>query len=75
MASDLRLAAQSDPVEIAWHAFDGAALALHAMYRAADESEADPANSAHHRMRKAHEVANLWDAWRALYLSEGRQSR
>ncbi len=60
----IRVVASNDPVDIAWTAFDAAALKLHRMY----SNPASGASSSAERMAKAQEVVRLWDEWRKLFL-------
>ena len=66
----IRLAVENSPTDVAWRAFDKAALALHQRY-AADACRSSgmspPERTA--RMRAAQEVVRLWDEWRALFLA------
>jgi hypothetical protein len=66
----IRLAAATSPVDLAWAAFDAAALRLNHLYRLVDLTTDTPADRAQ-RMKLAGETARLWDEWRKLFLSDG----
>jgi len=65
----IRLAAATPPVDLAWSAFDAAALRLNLVYRTVDLRTDTPADRAQ-RMTLAIETARLWDEWRKLFLGE-----
>ncbi|KQO13256.1 hypothetical protein [Sphingomonas sp. Leaf242] len=65
----IRLATTTSPVDLAWAAFDAAALRFHYMYRHIDLTTDTPADSAA-RQRLAGETARLWDEWRKLFLGD-----
>ncbi|MGA1800216.1 hypothetical protein VH567_15705 [Sphingomonas sp. 4RDLI-65] len=65
----IRLAATTPPVDLAWAAFDAAALRFQHMYRHIDLATDTPADSAV-RQRLAGETARLWDEWRKLFLGD-----
>lgn len=62
----IRLAATSSPVEIAWAAFDAAALRLNHIY-AEIASGRDVASDAKARFELALEVVRLWVVFRDLF--------
>jgi hypothetical protein len=65
----IHVVASNDPVDVAWAAFDRAAIRFHRMYARADimhDGEADRAE----RMKAAQEVATLWDEWRKLFIGD-----
>ena len=68
----IRLAAATSPVDLAWAAFDAAALRFHYMYRHVDLTTDTPADSAV-RQRLAGETARLWNEWRELFLSDASE--
>lgn len=65
----IRLAARNTPVDAAWAAFDEAAIGLSRLYRMADATT-ETAAAREDRMKRCAEVVRLWDAWRALFLSD-----
>lgn len=65
----ITLATTTSPIDAAWAAFDAAAIAMHRMYRNADQATDTPDARAM-RMAKAEEVLRLWNAWRALFLAD-----
>jgi len=65
----IRLAAATSSVDLAWAAFDAAALRLNYLYRLVDLTTDTPADRAQ-RMKLAGETARLWDEWRKLFLGE-----
>jgi hypothetical protein len=65
----IRLAAATPAVDLAWAAFDSAALRLNHLYRICDLTTDTPADRAD-RMKLAAETAHLWDEWRNLFLSD-----
>lgn len=65
----IRLAADNSPVEVAWAAFDAAAIRFHRMYATRDPMH-DSAEHRAERMALAQDVAKLWDEWRALFLGD-----
>ena len=65
----IHLAATTSPVDLAWAAFDAAALRFQYMYRDIDLTTDTPADSAV-RQRLAGETARLWDEWRTLFLGD-----
>lgn len=65
----IRLAADNSPVDIAWGAFDAAAIDLNRMYREVDPATDTAADRAR-RMKAGKEVLLLWNAWRALFLAD-----
>lgn len=65
----IRLAAVTLPVDLAWAAFDGAALRLNYLYRTVDLTTDTPADRAQ-RMTLAIETTRLWDEWRKLFLGD-----
>lgn len=67
----IRLAVDNSPVEAAWAAFDAAAIAFHAQYRAVAYRREDTPEMRAARMKAAQDVARLWDEWRALFLADG----
>lgn len=70
----IRLAVENSPTDLAWRAFDEAALALHRRYAAdARRSSAMSPPERTARMRAAQEVARLWDEWRVLFLAPANQ--
>jgi hypothetical protein len=70
----LIIAASNSPEQVAWAAFDDAALRLHRMYATADLSTGSDADRAR-RLQMAIEVARLWDEWRELFLAGGDEPR
>lgn len=69
----IQLASSNSPVEVAWAAFDAAALALHCEYAACGAfgsgvRAVDP-DARNRRMLAAQEVVRLWDEWRTLFLA------
>jgi hypothetical protein len=56
----LRLASETNPLVVAWNAYDAAALRLAEMYRNASKS------SSPERMLQALEVNRLWEQFRKL---------
>ncbi len=69
----MRLAVENTPAEVAWAAYDAAAIALHALYAAAaDMDREDTSAERAARMKAGQEVVRLWDEWRALFLGEQR---
>lgn len=65
----IRLATVTDPVDLAWAAFDAAALRLHYLYGTIDLITDTPDDRAQ-RMKLAIEVARLWNEWRKLFLGD-----
>ena len=65
----IRLAATTAPVDLAWAAFDAAALRLNHIYRTVDLLTDTPADRTQ-RMTLAMEAAQLWNEWRDMFLSD-----
>ena len=70
----LIVAASNSPEQVAWAAFDEAALRLHRMYATADLNTGDDADRAR-RLQMAIEVARLWDSWRTIFLGSDNEPR
>ncbi len=65
----IRLAATTAPVDLAWAAFDAAALRLNLVYRTVDLRTDTPTDRAK-RMALAIETTRLWNEWRELFLGD-----
>lgn len=65
----LKLAASNSPVSVAWSAYDAAMLQLQSMYVEPAQAGDTPALRAQ-RVRKAEQVASLWENWRDLFLTD-----
>lgn len=63
----VHLASSTSPVDLAWSAFDTAAIRLHRMY---SRSDADAPEQRAARLELAQEVSKLWDEWRALFTAD-----
>jgi TorA maturation chaperone TorD len=63
----IRLVAERGPVDIAWDAFDAAAIMLNRMYAEVDP-KSDTADERAARCEAAQQVAHLWQEWQALFL-------
>lgn len=72
--SGIQLAASNSPVDVAWLAFDRAALRMHRLYANAS-SVPDTPEERERRMQAGQEVVRLWDEWRTLYLRDGDEPR
>lgn len=59
--------AENASEQVAWAAFDAAALELQAMYARAEAQPEAVAAAAAERHAKAAEVMRLWEAWRDLF--------
>lgn len=70
----IRLASESSPVEIAWAAFDAAAITLNRMY-AEVRPESDTPADREARMALAMEVASRWDEFRRLFVGDDLDPR
>lgn len=70
----LTLAATSTPDEVAWAAFDAAAMTFQRMYQLADPMTDTEAERARRRAASL-EVARLWDEWRTLFLADAPEPR
>lgn len=65
----IHVVASNSPVEVAWAAFDTAAIRFHRMYAQADATQDTDTDRAR-RMAAAQDVARLWDEWRKLFLGD-----
>ena len=63
------LTSNNSPIDMAWSAFDAAAIELHRMYPGVDPAKDTSAERAR-RMERAEDVLRLWNAWRALFLGD-----
>jgi len=65
----IQLAATSSPVEVAWAAFDAAAIRLNAIYADASTDWDSPAEH-RERFELAMETVRLWKAFSDLFLAD-----
>jgi len=67
----IRLAATTAPVDLAWTAFDDAAIRLNRMYATAPLSKQfDDSENRKRRQDAAINVLRLWEEWRELFLGD-----
>lgn len=64
----IRLAATTSPVDLAWAAFDEAAIRFHRAYAIAPLFDAPEDRT--RRQGEAVEVLRLWEEWRELFLGD-----
>jgi len=70
----IRVVASNDPVDVAWAAFDAAAISFHSLYSAAADMDRDDTEVARRaRFEAAQDVVRLWDEF--LRLSVGDEPR
>lgn len=67
----IRVVASNSPAEVAWEAFDAAAIRFHMLYCAAADSDLDDHPEARAaRFKAAQEVSRLWDEFNKLFLGD-----
>jgi hypothetical protein len=71
----IQVVASNAPVDVAWAAFDRAAIRFHRMYSRLDPRFPDDDADRAERMKAAQEVATLWDEWRKLFLGDDADPR